>query len=151
MRPLSTSAARGADAPEAWPHREVLLQRQQQLLIRSDELRGELAAELRAGWRSVATPLDLLLRVRNVVVEMRRCGRELRARHPWLAATAILWPMALRRVWRLARRRDAAASKPEADRPGRLIRLLRLVRWTRRAIRLWRLFTQAAPSGRPPA
>ncbi len=143
-------AARVADSQELWPHRELLLQRQQQLLIRSAELRGELASELRAGWRSVETPLDLLLRLRSVVVELRRRGRELRARHPWLAASAVLWPVLLHRVWRLVRRRKAAA-KAAADKPGRLARLLLLVQWTRRAIKLWRLLERPGARSRPPA
>ncbi|MBK6851842.1 MAG: hypothetical protein IPG93_09550 [Burkholderiales bacterium] len=143
-------AASDADKQALWPHRDLLLQRQQQLLLRSAELRGELASELRAGWRGVETPLDLVLRVRSVVVELRRRGRELRARHPWLAASAVLWPVLLHRVWRLVRRRKAAA-KAAADKPGRLARLLLLVQWTRRAIKLWRLLERPGARSRPPA
>ncbi len=144
-------AAGEADKQALWPHRDLLLQRQQQLLMRSAELRGELASELRAGWRSVETPLDLLLRLRSVVVELRRRGRDLRARHPWLAASAVLWPVLLHRVWRLVRRRKAAAAKAAANKPGRLARLLLLVQWTRRAIKLWRLFERPDARSRPPA
>lgn len=150
MRPTSP-AAPDIDRRAGWPSRDQLLARQRQLLLRSAELRGELSAELRAGWRSVEAPLDLALRVRQVVIDLRRWGGELRDRHPWLSLTTPLWPMLARRLWRLVRRRSPGRADAAADRPGHLLRLLQLLQWARRAIHLWRLFVPAAPTGRPPA
>jgi hypothetical protein len=131
---------------EAWPHRELLLQRQQQLLMRSAELRGELAADLRAGWRSVETPVDLVLRLRSIVIELRQHARNLRAQHPWLAASLVFWPPLLRRVWRLLRRKsakvDAVADRP--DEPGLAARLINAIRWARRVMRIVRYFSASA-------
>jgi hypothetical protein len=157
MRPTQASAssapvaARDADKQALWPHRDLLLQRQQKLLIRSAELRGELASELRTGWRSVETPLDLVLRLHALMTSLRERVRDLRQRHPWLALTAVAWPLLLRRVWRLLRRRQAAPSSTDDEHAGGFARLLLTVQWTRRAIKLWRLFTRTAPTSRPPA
>jgi hypothetical protein len=147
----SAVAARDADKQALWPHRDLLLQRQQQLLSRSAELRGELASELRAGWRSVETPLDLLLRLHALVTSLREHGRDLRQRHPWLALTAVVWPLLLRRAWRLLRRRKAAPGSTDDERQGGFARLLLMVQWTRRAIKLWRLFGRPDTRTRPPA
>jgi hypothetical protein len=150
MTAADVAARKVGDEPEVWPHRELLLQRQQQLLLRSAELRGELAAELRAGWRSVETPIDLLLRLRNVVVELRRRGRDLRERHPWLAASLVFWPPLLRRVWRLLHRRKPAADEARSGqdagpgKAGKLALLIQAIRWSRRVMRLVRYFSASA-------
>ncbi|MEY2686093.1 MAG: hypothetical protein RL375_291 [Pseudomonadota bacterium] len=150
MRHLTrSSAAPAGDEPPAWPHRDLLLQRQQELLRRSAELRGELSAEVRAGWHSVEAPIDLLLHLRGLVLGLRQRGRDLRDQHPWVGILSVLWPVLLRRVWRLVWRHKSAATS-HADPPGLVRRLLQAVQWARRGIKLWRLFSQAAPSARPP-
>ncbi|MFM2065636.1 MAG: hypothetical protein RLZZ584_545 [Pseudomonadota bacterium] len=143
-----------------WPHRDQLLARQHELIRRSAELRGELSAELRTGWQRVETPLNLALRLGELLGSARRSLGELRAQHPWLAATLVLWPPLLRMVWRRLRgrpaRRDEAAagsgagSRTANERPSRAAQLLRLLRWARWAARCVRLLTagSAGPSSR---
>jgi hypothetical protein len=148
-----------------WPHRELLLQRQQALLLRSADLRRELAAELSSGWQAVETPVNLLLRLLELLGQLRQGAAGLRAQHPWLAMVLVPmgWP-ALRWLWRRLRRKGAQGSVTRTDQDdtaasadqngsgrrqasGRLARLLRTLHWARRGFRLLRLL-QGRPTPR---
>ncbi|MEY4749333.1 MAG: hypothetical protein RIQ60_1547 [Pseudomonadota bacterium] len=146
-RPAPSFELRAPD--EAWPSRAQLLSRQQELIRRSAELRGELTSELRAGWQLVATPIDLALRLRDLLADVHRRMADLRSRYPRLAATLLLWQALSRLVWRRLRRRKTRGLAREVDdagrrRAGRWVQLLRVLRWARWAVQAARLLSGTA-------
>jgi hypothetical protein len=140
-------------SPSVWLDRRRLELRQQALLRRSAALRGELGAEMRAGWQQIEAPVDLALRLRDLVSELHRHFSKLRERHPVLTSTAVLWLPWIRLVWRRLRgNSEGSATTPgNTQRHSRLRRLVGTWRWIRIGLRIARLFGVPASRRRPSA
>lgn len=137
---------RRPDTTPPGSHRQLLAARQQALIDRSSQLRGELAAELAEGWQQLETPVGWWLRLKSAAAAVTQGVRDQTQQRPWLG---LLLPMVALPAWRWLRRlgrADAAAAHTQrAARTARVFLPRRLWRGALRVITLYGTWRSVQP------